>query len=283
ERTTASRCYVQINQQPVITILDTGAVVSLISKNLLDKLNLRINEKSNTIVVTATGVRERMLGKVKNIEVLDQKVGIPIDLQVVKSRDEMLLLGTDWFQKSKARIHFDEKKLYLQYAGEAIEVPISHHGTESLLEPESDQESAETDLFDEFEYEEEKVDERGGYYTGDVLSDEELYENPWEEMESLAIYLTNVEEVPTLEGEKEPELTTKERIESLIEKNTELGEEDKETQSKMVQVITPPLGDSMNVQGRMHSMYRHLRWLQRTQQCIQSLVYAYYLGMLLTQ
>ncbi|CAG8720850.1 18446_t:CDS:2, partial [Acaulospora morrowiae] len=97
--------------------------------------------------------------------------------------------------------------------GEAIEVLISHHGTESLLEPESDQESVETDLFDEFEYEKEKVDERDGYYTGNVFSDEELYENPWEEMESPAIYLTNVEEVPTLEGKKEPELTTKERIE----------------------------------------------------------------------
>ncbi|CAG8693197.1 11337_t:CDS:2, partial [Acaulospora morrowiae] len=51
------------------------------------------------------------------------------------------------------------------------------HGTES------DQESVETDLFDEFEYKEEKVDERDSYYTGDVLLDEELYENPWEEME----------------------------------------------------------------------------------------------------
>ncbi|CAG8703221.1 2210_t:CDS:2, partial [Acaulospora morrowiae] len=119
------------------------------------------------------------------------------------------------------------EKLYLRYAGEAIEVLIFHHGTESLLEPESDQESVETDLFDEFEYEEEKIDERDGYYTGDVLLDKELYKNPWEEMESPAIYLTNMEEVPTLEGKKESELTTKERIESLIEKNTELGEEDK--------------------------------------------------------
>ncbi|CAG8612773.1 1322_t:CDS:2, partial [Acaulospora morrowiae] len=165
----------------------------------------------------------------------------------------------------------------------AIEMLIFHHGTESLLESESDQESAETDLFDEFEYEEEKVDKRDGYYTSDVLSDEELYENPWKEMESPAIYLTNVEEIPTLEGEKEPELTSKKQIESLIEKNTELGEEDKETQPEMVQVVTQPLGDQMNVQGQMHSIYRHLRWLQRTQQRIQSLVYAYYLGMLLTQ
>ncbi|CAG8658813.1 13684_t:CDS:1, partial [Acaulospora morrowiae] len=44
-----------------------------------------------------------------------------------------------------------------------------------------------------------------------------------------------------------------------------------ETQPEMVQVVTPPLGDPMNVQGRMHSMYRHLCWLQRTQQRIQSL------------
>ncbi|CAG8502853.1 14590_t:CDS:2, partial [Acaulospora morrowiae] len=121
---------------------------------------------------------------------ITRKIGRPL-----KRRIEHLDDGEQRARKKPDRISPTE---------EAIEVPISHHSTESLLEPESDQESAETDLFDEFKYEEEK-----------------------EEIKSLAIYLTNVEEVPMLEGEKESELTTKERIESLIEKNTELGEEDK--------------------------------------------------------
>ncbi|CAG8658826.1 13685_t:CDS:2, partial [Acaulospora morrowiae] len=155
-----------------------------------------------------------------------QKVGRPPKRRIEHSNDgeQRARRKPNRVPPTEIEIH-EDKPIDLDL--EKIPKPRRKRELSSLLEPESDQESTETDLFNEFEYKEEKIDERDGYYTDDMLLDKELYENPWEEMKSPAIYLTNVEEVPTLEEEKEPELTMKERIESLIEKNTELGKEDK--------------------------------------------------------
>ncbi|CAG8613899.1 4588_t:CDS:2, partial [Acaulospora morrowiae] len=52
------------------------------------------------------------------------------------------------------------------------------------------------DTCDEFEYESEELEEKEEYYT-EERSDRELYENPWENMQSLAIYMTTLEKIPT--------------------------------------------------------------------------------------
>ncbi|CAG8490136.1 16178_t:CDS:2, partial [Acaulospora morrowiae] len=44
-------------------------------------------------------------------------------------------------------------KLFLQYQGKAVDVPILHNGTEILSPPESDQSDYEEDFCDEFKYE----------------------------------------------------------------------------------------------------------------------------------
>ncbi|CAG8510750.1 31934_t:CDS:2 [Gigaspora margarita] len=135
--TTAARCYIRIRNSPVLAVLDSGAVISIISKCLLDKLGLNINDKPITVEVV-----------------------VPTTLYVIESLDDTLLLETEWFQKTKARIHFDEQKLYLKYADRLAEIKISNSGNEDL-KPRKDEDnySEDRDTFDEFDYEEKEFDE----------------------------------------------------------------------------------------------------------------------------
>lgn len=59
ERTTAARCYVRIKNNPIVAILDSGAAMSLMSKKMMDKLALKIDGPSTTVVLTVNGTRER--------------------------------------------------------------------------------------------------------------------------------------------------------------------------------------------------------------------------------
>ncbi|CAG8770915.1 15518_t:CDS:1, partial [Gigaspora rosea] len=45
----------------VMAVLDSEAAVSIISRRLFDKLQLRIDEESTTMVVTATGSKTKTL------------------------------------------------------------------------------------------------------------------------------------------------------------------------------------------------------------------------------
>ena len=53
ERTMALRCHVNIKRNSVVAIIDTGAAVSIMTKKLMKKLGLTIQEASQVIIVTA--------------------------------------------------------------------------------------------------------------------------------------------------------------------------------------------------------------------------------------
>ncbi|CAG8694906.1 15637_t:CDS:2, partial [Acaulospora morrowiae] len=189
---------------------------------------MKINEKSTSVIVTANGTRERTLGKVKEIGIMVQGVTISATLRIIESRDETLLLGTDWFQRGNARIHFDEWKILLRYRGKELEVLISHNGIEGLAWPDelkvSDDESKDT--FDELEYESENVEKEERYYTGEQSEEEETMDKG---IPSPAVYLTILEEIPTLEDdEKYEDEKPREKRESSVTSG-EAGSRDEES------------------------------------------------------
>ncbi|RIB29474.1 hypothetical protein C2G38_2155250 [Gigaspora rosea] len=141
------------------------------------KLGLEINNRSITVVVVATRAKAKILCRINDVRIMIKAIVVPVPttLHVIDSLDDTLLLGTYWFQKTKARIHF---KLYLQYANKSTEILISNSGTEGINPHE----------------------------------EEDFYkENP-------ALYLTNIEEVPTKKDkeDKDKEKSIKELIKEIV-------------------------------------------------------------------
>ena len=126
KRTTAARYYIQIKRTPVIAILDSGAAVSIITKKLMDKLRLSPDAPSETVVITANGMRTKALGQISNLKISIQDLVIPIQLQVIESREETFLLGIDWFEKIKAKWDFDTRTLQICYQNKCINIGTTH-------------------------------------------------------------------------------------------------------------------------------------------------------------
>ncbi|CAG8657620.1 2126_t:CDS:2, partial [Cetraspora pellucida] len=126
------------------------------------------------------------------------------------SPEQTLLLGMDWFRQTGARLHADERKLYMQRQGKFVEIPMFYEGEippaplAVKMEYEELKEPDDSDPFDDFEFDDEDLDEAEGFLT-DQCSELELYDNPWLDHESPAVYLSGVEGVPVEETEREEE------------------------------------------------------------------------------
>ncbi|CAG8652069.1 3853_t:CDS:2 [Acaulospora morrowiae] len=117
----------------VVATLDIGAAVSIITKKLLDKLHLEINEKSTSVIITVNGMRERTLEKAR--EERDTPTGDRLELKVPIS--------------------------YNGIEGLAYPDEVEANDYES------------GDVFDEWEYESEEGLEEKGYYTEERSEGEE--------------------------------------------------------------------------------------------------------------
>ncbi|CAG8649938.1 10551_t:CDS:2 [Cetraspora pellucida] len=131
---------------------------------------------------------------------------------ILESVDENLLLGTDWFQKARAMVNFDEQKLVIRYLGRRFEVPIMHtdkgkqkeYVNKDMRSGDHDSdENDDDDLFEKFEYESEDLEEVESYSTDSIpvgkVSESESEGRIDDENveESLAVCLAVMEEVPT--------------------------------------------------------------------------------------
>src|SRR3954453_8888742 len=206
--TTAVRCTIQINHSNVQAILDSGAAISIIISSLVKRLHLRIDEPSKIIINTANGKRARALEKINTVKMMIGSIRIPITLQVIESLDENLLLGTDWFKRTKAILNFDEKRVKFRYLTKSTSVPITFYDSSSVeLDEESN--TSMDELIDVIEdltndqYEEEDLDERDIFYFNsekDISDDEslfdynekELFTNPWDD--NPAVFLAQTEQ-----------------------------------------------------------------------------------------
>ena len=150
----------------------------------MEKLRLQPDRDSKTIVITANGDRTKALGIIDNVKIALQDIAIPINLQVIESSDETLLLGTDWFNKSWAKLDFGAHTLHIRYLGKQATINTTHVTT-----------SRPTNISDEFEddewieelenEEEETFMSEEAYLSDDSsatsfnnFSEEELYKNP---------------------------------------------------------------------------------------------------------
>jgi len=245
--TTAICCAVQINQQNIQAILDSGAAISIITSSLAKRLRLKIDEASKIIINTANGKRARALGKINTVKIIIGSIRMPITLQVIESPDENLLLGTDWFKRTKAVLNFDERKLRFKYLTKAISVPITYYDNSSY-ELDEDPDTSMDELIDVIEdltnndqSEDEYLDERDIFYLHSEentsneneepfdFNETELFANPWDSNPAVFLAQTERENVENNEWNiKEDlhvgplEISQQETFDQFIEDNKDI-------------------------------------------------------------
>ena len=165
EKTTSVRCYVKIRSNPIKAIIDTGAAVSIMTRSLMKKLNLKIEEASNIIVMIANRKRERALGLIRDVPIVVQGILIPITLQIIESTNDTLLLGTDWCRMTKANIDFESEEMQIKYRGRVTNVTISFESLKISIPKDYEYDDEIDEMLEEEEYEEKSdLEERESFH-----------------------------------------------------------------------------------------------------------------------
>ena len=159
---------------------------------------MKIDFPSKTVVITANGTRARALGQITSLKVFIQDMIVPVTLQIIESREETLLLGTDWLDYMKANWNFRDRTLQISYKGKTIVIGTTHHANIPPQLPTHDNNDYEDEdeLLDEIEYEPESDLEEQEAYTSDLVFESDD-ENP-------AIFLSDLPNSETPEVKKEP-------------------------------------------------------------------------------
>src|SRR6266498_356461 len=158
---TPIKVYTRIKGNVIVTILDTGACMSVVTKPLAVALELRWKPSTRTDVIAVDGKPQAAVGVVDGIPVVIAEAQTYILLQVINSASKTLLLGTDWLDKYKADVLSSTRKLRFVSQEKTIEVDVVNARDQTVKDTissnlcalwELDEEAAEIELqYDEVE------------------------------------------------------------------------------------------------------------------------------------
>ncbi len=115
----AFKAYIKLKGIPLPVLLDTGASVSAISKDLAQKFQLKVEVNDGTRVSPLGGnLKVKVVGLVKEAPLSIQHIRILRILYVVKGIKTILILGTDWFDRYQADIRRSDNKIEITHQGE---------------------------------------------------------------------------------------------------------------------------------------------------------------------
>ncbi len=98
--TQALKAYIKLKGTPLPVLLDTGASVSAISKDLAQKFQLKV-ETNDGIRVSPLGgnPKVKVIGLIQEAPLSVQHIRMPGTLYVVEGTETILILETDWFDR----------------------------------------------------------------------------------------------------------------------------------------------------------------------------------------
>ena len=118
------KVYARIKGNAILTIVDTGAYMSMITKFLAQALGLKWILSSRKDVVSIDGKPQPALEEVENLQIVIADAVTYIKAHVVNSAVKSVLLGTDWIIKYQADILGSSRKLRFKVQGRIIEVDV---------------------------------------------------------------------------------------------------------------------------------------------------------------
>jgi hypothetical protein len=143
KRTTAMRAELEVEDQLISAIIDTGAAVSVITDKLRRKLNIPIFGKSKFRCTIANGQKIAALGKANITIRYKDELEIIREIEVIESKEEDLILGNDIWKLFKTKINYEEEIMEVEEEGETIIIPIRYE-REIIYESEESEDEYES-------------------------------------------------------------------------------------------------------------------------------------------
>ena len=149
---TSMKSKVEIEDVEMEAVIDTGAAISAITKDLMDELGYKINKSSDIVIITADGNKTRSLGKIVDMQLLIGGIETFITVQVIESKDRVLILGNDWLRKVKANIDMEKGKINIKGNKGYVDIPVEFLSLEQENEDEYDSEEYEDEELKEVRF-----------------------------------------------------------------------------------------------------------------------------------
>src|SRR6201988_1087144 len=130
--TTPVKCNIRLRNRPYQAIIDSGAAISMIAHQTVKELDLKIEQASTSLIVTATGTSTRPLGIIRDLPVEIEGVTIPITVEVVPATSYSLLLGNDWSKKVGASYNWNNSCYSFKWKNKKISVPTTYESNHPL-------------------------------------------------------------------------------------------------------------------------------------------------------
>src|SRR6266498_4840395 len=113
----AIRIYGKIGRIECQLVIDTRAEVSICTKPMIDLLKLKLKSDKTMTVVAIDGIKQKSLGSVGliTVKVMDQPT--QVEMQIVQSKIQVVILTMDWIQKYKAVIDMNEEQITFRVDG----------------------------------------------------------------------------------------------------------------------------------------------------------------------
>ena len=146
--TQALKAYIKLKDTSLPVLLDIRALVSAISKDLAQKLQLKVEANDGTRVSPLGGnPKVKVVGLVKEAPLSVQHIRTPGTLYVVEGTETILILEIDWFDRYQADIRRSDNKIEITHQREKAQFNLLFKKNSndeykylfSLREEESDQ------------------------------------------------------------------------------------------------------------------------------------------------
>jgi len=113
----AARIYGKIGRTECQLVVDTRAKVSVYIKPMADLLKLKLKLDKTMTVVAIDGIKQKSLGSVGlvTVKIIDQPT--QVKMQIVQSKDQVVILAMDWIQKYKVVIDMNEERITFRVDG----------------------------------------------------------------------------------------------------------------------------------------------------------------------
>ncbi|EXX50259.1 ribonuclease H-like domain-containing protein [Rhizophagus irregularis DAOM 181602=DAOM 197198] len=144
------RTELEVEDQLVSVIIDTGAAVSVITDKLRRRLNILIRGRSKFRCTIANGQKIAALGKANITLRYKNELEILKEVEVIESKEENLILGNDIWKLYNMKINFEDHTLEIEEQGEIIMIPVGYE-REVIYESEESEDDEEYESNDDGE------------------------------------------------------------------------------------------------------------------------------------